>query len=163
MDIPEQVITTLVSIRIPDSVWDATLKQVFSDLCDPEGSSNVDSGSGRTKQAPTDRRLYCAISIFAALAAQHSLSHEAACELLEKAGLSASLVARFAEHYESARTTLVGQLASIAASGTYSYTSRLALASPVATLYCCLFCCNFTKNANFTCYSFCFIQVAYLC
>lgn len=135
MEVPDQVLSTLVSIRVPDSVWDATLKQVFSDLCDPEVSSNADSGAGRTKQAPTDRRLYCAFSIFAALAAQHALTADAASEILGKAGLATALVARFAEHYDSARTTLVNQLASITASGTYSYPSRLALASPVASLY----------------------------
>ena len=131
MEVPEQVLSTFVSIRVPDSVWDATLKQVFADLCDPEGSAIADSGTGlTTKQTPTDRRLYCAFSIFAVIAAQHALSAEAASELLEKAGLSTALVARFAQHYDSARTSLVNQLASIAASSTYSSASRLALASP---------------------------------
>ena len=134
MEVPEQVLSTFVSIRVPDSIWDATLKQVFADLCDPERSSTADSGAGLTKQAPTDRRLYCAFSIFAVIAAQHALSVDAASELLEKAGLSTAHVARFAQHYDSARTTLVSQLASIAASGTYSSASRLALASPNASL-----------------------------
>ena len=69
MEVPEQVLSTLFSIRVPDSVWNATLKQVFADFCDPERSSIPDSGTWLTKQAPTDRRLYCAISIFAVIAA----------------------------------------------------------------------------------------------